>query len=84
MTLGEFLDKHGPGTHPKEPDRFSEGFSMFIASGALVGLWQSGSLKLPRGVVADVFYWLIVTIGVFGFLWLTFGLADRYLGRGDD
>ena len=78
MFGNDIWDRYGPGAHPKEPDRFAEGFSLFIASGALVGLWETGSLKLPKGRVAELFYWLIVTIGVFGFLWLAFGIYDRY------
>lgn len=75
----ELFERFGPAAHPKEPDRFAEGFSLFIASGALVGLWESGSLQIPKGRTANFFYFLIITIGVFGFIWLFLGITDRYI-----
>lgn len=68
-----------PGRFSHEPDRFGEGFSLFVASGALAGLWYNGKLHLPSGAIAKLFYALIILIGLFGFLWLCLGMTDRYL-----
>lgn len=69
---------HAPGAYNADPDRFPEGFSIFIASGALVGLWASGSLRIPGGWLSELAYLIIIGAGIFGFYWATCGIVDRY------
>ena len=77
-TSGIGVNVFGPNQHDTEADRFPEGFSIFIASGALIGLWETGSLKLPGGFIADVAWLLLVALGIFGIYWAIMGLTDRY------
>lgn len=69
---------HSPGAYNADPDRFPEGFSIFIASGSLIALWETGTLRLPKGFIAELFYVVFVGLAFFGALWAIFGIVDRY------
>lgn len=58
------------------PDRYAEGFSIFIASTILLGLIDVGRFRLPS-LIAKVISVFLIACMVFGVFWASQGFIDR-------
>lgn len=66
-----FERENSPG-----PDRYAEGFSIFIASTILLGLIDVGRLRLPS-LIAKVLATFLIASMLFGVYWASQGFIDR-------